>query len=119
MSGLDSLKIYQIAEELEIEVYNLTKEFPIEEKFGSVSQIRRSSATVANNIAEGYTRHGYAEKIRYMYIAKGEAEETKRNLIRSFKNGFISEDIANHLASRYTDLLKGISGYIGFIKKKQ
>jgi four helix bundle protein len=118
MSGLDSLKIYQMAEELEIDVYNLTKNFPKEEKYGSINQIRRSSAAVSNNIAEGYTRHGYAEKIRYMYIAKGEAEETKRNMIRSGKKGLISETIANDIAHRYTDLLKGISGYIKFIREK-
>ena len=118
MSGLDSLKIYQMAEELEVEIYEITKKFPIEEKYGSTNQIKRSSASVSNNIAEGYTRHGYAEKIRYMYIAKGEAEETKRNLLRSAKKGFVGELVANGLSHRYTDLLKAISGYIGFIKKK-
>lgn|SRR3989344_2923355 len=114
--SLDDLKIYQMAEELEIEVYKITKSFPKEEKFGSVNQLRRSSAAVPNNIAEGYTRHGYQEKIRYMYIAKGEAEETKRNIIRSSKKEFISDTIANGIAGRYTNLLKGISGYIKFIK---
>jgi four helix bundle protein len=116
--SLDDLKIYKMAEDLEIEVYKITKDFPKEEKFGSVNQLRRSSAAVPNNIAEGYTRHGYQEKIRYMYIAKGEAEETKRNMIRSGKKGFVLESIANDIAGRYTDLLKGISGYIKFVRGK-
>src|SRR3990167_9816821 len=96
--SLDDLKIYQMAEELEIEVYKITKSFPKEEKFGSVNQLRRSSAAVANNIAEGYARHSYAEKVRYLYIAKGESEETKRNIIRSGKKDLIADSIANDLA---------------------
>lgn len=107
-----------MAEALEIDVYKVIKDFPKEEKYGSADQIKRLSAAVANNIAEGYTRHSYAEKTRYMYIAKGEAEETKRNLIRSAKKEFIVDSVANDLANRYTSLLKAISGYIRFIKEK-
>ena len=117
-TGLDNLKIYQMAEELEVDVYELLKSFPKEETYGSADQIKRSSSAVSNNIAEGYARHSYAEKVRYMYIAKGEAEETKRNLIRSGKKGFISVEVASTLADRYTSLLKAISGYIGFLKDK-
>ena len=117
-TGLENLKVYQMAEALEIEVYKVTKDFPKEEKYSSVNQLRRSSASVPNNIAEGYARHSYAEKVRYLYIAKGEAEETKRNIIRSGKKELITELVANDLADKYTDLLKAISGYIGFLKDK-
>src|SRR3989338_235490 len=117
-TGLENLKVYQMAEALEIEVYKVTKDFPKEEKYGSVNQLRRSSAAVANNIAEGYARHSYLEKVRYLYIAKGEAEETKRNIIRSGKKDLITESIANDLAHKYTSLLKAISGYIKFLKDK-
>jgi four helix bundle protein len=116
-TGLENLKIYQMAEALEVEVYKLLKSFPREEIYGSVDQIKRSSAAVSNNIAEGYARHSYAEKVRYMYIAKGEAEETKRNLVRSCKKEFVSEEVASSLAARYTSLLKGISGYIKFVRE--
>ena len=117
-TGLENLKIYQMAEALEVEVYKILRGFPKEEKYSSVDQIKRSSAAVSNNIAEGYARHSYAEKVRYLYIAKGEAEETKRNLVRSGKKELISEELASGLADRYTDLLKAISGYIGFLKEK-
>ena len=117
-TGLENLKVYQMAEALEIEVYKVTKDFPKEEKYGSVNQLRRSSAAVANNISEGYARHSYAEKVRYLYIAKGESEETKRNIIRSGKKELIADKVANDLADKYTSLLKAISGYIGFLKDK-
>lgn len=117
-TGLENLKIYQMAEALEVAVYKILKNFPTDEKYGSVNQLKRSSAAVANNIAEGYARHSYLEKVRYLYIAKGEAEETKRNIIRSGKKDLITVSVANELADKYTSLLKAISGYIRFVKEK-
>ena len=118
-TGLENLKIYQIAEELEIKVHKITDKFPCDERFRSTDQLRRSSAAVSNNIAEGYGRHTFQENIRFLYIAKGEAEETKRNIIRSSKKGFLSEEIAKGMSDEYTGLLKAISGYIKFIKAKK
>jgi len=115
-TGLENLKIYQIVESFEIEVHKITETFPTDEKFRSIDQIRHSSSSVANNISEGYASHTYKEKVRYLYIAKGEAEETKRNILKSAKKGFLSEVLAESVAIKYTDLLKGISGYIKFIK---
>jgi len=117
-TGLENLKIYQLAENLEIDVHFVTEKFPKDEQYRSIDQIRRSSSAVANNISEGYARHTYKEKVRYLYIAKGEAEETKRNILRSSKKGFLGEEPANAIADRYTELLKAISGYIHFIRTK-
>ena len=117
-TGLENLKVYQMAEVLEVEVFKLLKSFPKEEMYTSANQIKRSSAAVSNNIAECYARHSYLEKIRYLYIAKGEAEETKRNLVRSGKKELITNLVANELADKYTGLLKAISGYIKFLKDK-
>jgi four helix bundle protein len=84
-----------------------------------VDQLRRSSAAVANNIAEGYARNSNKEKIRFLYIAKGEAEETKRNLLRSAKKEFLTVAYANELANDYTELIKMISGYIKYLQERK
>ena len=118
-TGLENFKVYGMAERLEIYVHNITKTFPADERFRSVDQMRRSSAAVANNIAEGYARHSFQEKIRYFYIAKGEAEETKRNMLRSYKKEFLEKEIAENVANEYTELLKAISGYIRFLRIKK
>ena len=60
-TGLQNLKIYQIACELGIKVYSLTKTFPDDEKFRSVDQLRRSSSSVTNNIAEAYNKSSLKE----------------------------------------------------------
>ncbi|MBU1718867.1 MAG: four helix bundle protein [Bacteroidetes bacterium] len=114
-TGLENLWIYKLAEDMEIQVHEITKKFPVDEKFRSIDQLRRSSASVSNNIAESYHKRTSKEKDRYLSIAKGEAEETKRNIIKSARKKFISEQEADKIAEQYTVILKGISAYIRFL----
>ena len=114
-TGLDNLWIYKLAEDLEVEVYEVTKKFPKDEIFRSVDQLRRSSSSVSDNIAESYHKTTVKEKIRYLNIAKGEAEETKRGMLKSAREKFISEEVAKGIAERYTIVIKGTNAYIRFL----
>ncbi len=114
-TGLDNLWIYKLAEDLEIEVHKITKKFPKDELYRSIDQLRRSSASVANNIAEAYHKTTIKEKIRFLDIASGEAEETKRNIEKSKRKGFIVQGESENLVEHYTILLKGLSAYKRFL----
>ncbi len=114
-TGLDNLWIYKLAEDLEIKVHEVLKKFPVEEKYRSIDQIKRSSASVSNNIAESYHKRSFKDKDRSLTIAKGELEETKRNILRSSRKKFLPESEAKEIADKYTVLLKGINGYIRFL----
>ena len=118
-TGLDNLRIYQQAEDLEIVMHEITKGFPKDELFRSVDQMRRSSSSGSNNIAEGYHEVTLKEKERALTIAKGEGEETKRNILKSARKKFISEEKANEIAEKYTVLLKGINAYIRFLRSNE
>ena len=118
VTGLDNLKIYKLSEELELLVFEATKKFPADEKFRSVDQLRRSSSAATNNIVEGYSRYTYKEKIRFFIIARAEAEETKRGFLRSAKKDFIFKEMSSKISNDYTVLIKGINGYIRFLRKK-
>ncbi len=76
------LLVWQRAHQLTLEIYKLTKNYPDEEKFGLVNQIRRSSASICANLAEGYKK-STKEFLRYIDIADGSLEETKYHLILS------------------------------------
>lgn len=105
-----------MAEIAELEVYKLTKNFPKEEKYRSVDQLRRSSSSVTNNIAEAYNKKSIKQKIRILIdIVKCEAEETKRDLIVCGKKGFCKDETPG-LAEKYTEILKATSGYIRFLR---
>ena len=116
-TGLENLKIYTLASELELEVFEMTKKFPTDEKFRSVDQLRRSSSSVSNNIAEAYNRRSLKEKERILNdIAKGEEEETKGNLEVCLKKRLHTNAL---ILEKYTTLLKMISGYLRFLRKRE
>jgi four helix bundle protein len=72
-TGLENLWIYKLAEDLEVEIHEITKKFPKDEIFRSVDQLRRSSSSTSDNIAESYHKATVKEKTRFLSIAKGEA----------------------------------------------
>lgn len=118
-TGLENLKIYQMAEQAELEVYELTKEYPVDEKYRSIDQLRRSSSSVVNNIAEAYNKKSLKDKIRILVdIVKCEAEETKRNLIVCAKKNFCAAESLK-ISEKYTEILKATSGYIKFLRNLQ
>ena len=110
------MRIYQLAEDLEVKVHEVTKSFPKDEFYRSVDQLRRSSASVADNNAEHYHKTTTKEKLRFLAISKGELEETKRGMLKSARKKFLTQGIADELAEEYTVLLKGIHSYERFLK---
>ncbi|MDN4165601.1 four helix bundle protein [Cytophagales bacterium LB-30] len=75
MHNLKEIKVWQKAVELSIDIYQLTQSFPQEEKFGLVSQMRRSSVSIASNIAEGAGRSSDKEFAQFLAIANGSSFE--------------------------------------------
>jgi four helix bundle protein len=65
------LEVFQISKLLVLECYRLTKDFPPEEKFNIVSQIRRAALSVHLNIAEGSTRKSHADRKRFLVVSRG------------------------------------------------
>lgn len=117
--GIENFNIYKLAERLEIFIYKVTKKFPVEEKYRSVNQLRRSSSSTADNISEAYHRYHYGDKINRMGIVRGEAGETRDGIVRAYKKGFVSRRIAGFTYEKYTELIKGINGYIRYLRNKQ
>ena len=83
------LEVWQHAHELTLLVYRITKDFPSEEKFGLVSQMRRAAVSVAANIAEGFKRQGKPDKVHFYNISEASLEELKYYFIPSQDLGLI------------------------------
>jgi len=118
-SGIENLKIYKLAVRLEVFIHKVTEKFPSDEKFKSVDQLRRSSASVSNNISESYHRYHYQDKINRIYIARGEAGETRDGIVIAYKKGFISKTITDFINNKYTQLIMGINGYVKYLKDQK
>jgi four helix bundle protein len=82
------LVVWQKAHQFVLLVYRLTGSFPKSEMFGLSSQLRRSSVSIAANIAEGFKKRGIADKTRYLNIAQGSLEESRYYLILSEDLGY-------------------------------
>jgi four helix bundle protein len=91
------LLVWQSGIQLVKEVYLLTQQFPGEEKFGLVSQMRRAAVSVPSNIAEGQARRSTAEFMQFLSISQGSLAELETQLIVSIELGFCSHDGTSEL----------------------
>ena len=85
--AFEDFKVWQKGHALVLQIYRLTKNFPQEERFGLIAQIRRSCASVCANIAEGH-RKSTRDFIRYLEIARSSLDETRYHLILSKDLGY-------------------------------
>jgi four helix bundle protein len=81
MKDFKELKVWSKAHALTLFVYGVTRTFPKDEIYGLTSQLRRSAASIAANIAEGCGRRSDGELARFLQIARGSASETEYNLL--------------------------------------
>ncbi len=102
MKDFRDLQVWQRAHDITLAVYRCTKDFPREENYGMVSQLRRCSSSVAANIAEGCGRCGNPEFGRFLGIAMGSASELEYFLLLSRDLDYLCrethESIANSVA---------------------
>ena len=81
MQDFRNLKVWEKAHSLTLDVYRSTRSFPREELYGLTSQMRRSSASIGANIAEGSCRKGDNEFGRFLFMAMGSASELEYHLL--------------------------------------
>ncbi|MEA3310236.1 MAG: four helix bundle protein [Chloroflexota bacterium] len=111
------LKVWQQAHQLVLAVYQLTPAFPPEEKYGLVSQLRRAAVSIPANIAEGFKRHGQADKIRFYNISAASLEEVKYYFILARDLHYVS-DIDELMADADT-VSRMLYGLIRSIRRSQ
>ncbi len=100
--GFKSLKVYQLAYVLAMEIFEMTKIFPKEEKYSLTDQIRRSSRAVCANIAEGYRKRQYPKHFSSKHSdADAEASETTVWIDFSKDCKYISVEKQQSLIARY------------------
>jgi four helix bundle protein len=106
-----NLKVWQKAVELAVLVYEVTKSFPTEEKFGITSQMRRSSVSTSSNIAEGSARNSSKVFCNCLDISLGESFELETQLIIAFRTGILPEEKFSLLSREIAELQKMVIGF--------
>lgn len=88
----EDLEVWKKAHKLVLGIYKLTRDFPKEEKFGLVSQMRRAVVSVPANLAEGFKKQSLRDKSNFYNIAQGSVEELRYYLILAKDLNYVSEN---------------------------
>jgi four helix bundle protein len=115
----EDLESWQISHNLALEVYKATKKFPKDELYGIVSQLRRAALSIMANIAEGFSRYHYKDKIRFYYNSRGSASELKSHLILSKDLEYITCEDYSRLSKECDRALKIVNGLIRSIERQK
>ncbi len=117
--GFEKLWIWQKAYQLMQEIHKLCEILPAHERFKIRDQIERSTSSVCDNIAEGYSSYYYDDKIKGLNIARKEVGETQNHIRKLAGKGYISNTYAQKLINEYEEVLRGINGFIKYIRSKK
>lgn len=112
----EDLPIWQEARDFSKKVFWATKEGDFAKEFRLCSQIRASSGSIMDNIAEGFERNGNGEFKQFLYVAKGSCGESRSQLYRAFDYGFLPEDKFDALKLQSEEISKSISSFIDYLQ---
>jgi len=106
------LRVWEKAHSLTLELYKATALFPRHELYGLTSQIRRASASIGANIAEGCGKRGNSEFQRYLQIASGSASELDYHLLLSHDLNFLPDEDYRSIARDLSELRRMLTSLL-------
>lgn len=115
-NSFEDLPIWQKARELAKLVFEITLKEPFCKDFKFKDQIRGSSGSIMDNIAEGFERSGNKEFIQFLYIAKGSCGETRSQSYRAHDFKYIDQETLDKLLSTTVEISGEISNFIKYLK---
>jgi four helix bundle protein len=116
LEKFQDLQVWKKAHQLALGIYKITKNFPQEEKFALVSQMRRAAVSVPANITEGFRKRGSKDKINFYNIAQASLDELYYYIILSKDLDFI-EDGSNFIPL-IEEIARMLSGLIKSIRER-
>lgn len=113
------MDLWKEAFQLQKEIYEIIKNFPKSEEYGLVSQLNRSTNSICANLAESHGRYYFLDKIRVLYIVRGEIEETQSHLIVAMSRGLVERKAGVKLVERYEKVKMSANNYINSLYKQK
>ena len=115
----EDLPIWKEARSFSKKVFDVTKNGVFSREFSLCSQIRASSGSIMDNIAEGFERDGNGEFKQFLFIAKGSCGETRSQLYRAYDYGYIEQIDLEELVIQSENISKSISNFIEYLKSSE
>ena len=117
MHNFKELKIWTKALDLSVSVYKVTASFPKDDRFGLISQIKRSAVSIPSNIAEGAGRNSDKEFIYFLSVANGSAYELQTQLLISNKLNFLKDNVLESMLNELDEIQKMNYNFQKILKK--
>ena len=115
----EDLEIWKEARDLCQMIRDITREKGINQDFKFRDQIRSSSGSIMDNIAEGFERDGKREFIQFLSIAKGSCGETRSQSYRALDYGYIDQETFNSIQEKSAQISRKISNLIKYLKSTE
>jgi four helix bundle protein len=115
----EDLKVWQMARELCREIHELTLKESFSKDFRLIGQIKGSSGSIMDNIAEGFERDGNKEFIQFLSISKGSSGEVRSQLYRAIDNEYISQKEFETVYEKSLEVSKMLKGFIVYLKESE
>jgi four helix bundle protein len=110
MFNFEKLEVWQKAIDFADLVYNQTRHFPADERFGLTNQMRRAAVSISSNIAEGSSRSSKSDFARFIEIATGSVFETVSQAFIAQRQSLLSEDQFRSIYTDAEELSRMLSG---------
>lgn len=112
IKSFTDLNAWKIGHQLVLSIYKITNDFPKEEQFGLINQIRRAAVSITSNLAEGFSRSSYKEKSQFYSMALGSLTEVQNQLLIGKDLGYILSKDFESIAETTIIVSKLINGLI-------
>ncbi len=112
IQSFKDLIVWQKAHKVVLEIYAITKKFPLEEKYGLGDQLRRASVSITSNIAEGFVMRTAKDKNRFYLISKGSTSECMNQIIIAYDLGYIKQNERDILDEALNEIMRMLSALI-------
>lgn len=112
IKSFTDLNVWKEGHKLVILIYKITKNFPKEETYSLIDQMRRAASSITANIAEGFGRQGYKEKLQFYYQSQGSLTELKDFILIAKDVGYLTEGQLNELAEQANLTHQLLQGFI-------
>jgi four helix bundle protein len=113
------LEVWQRSMTLAKRIYQITRNFPSDERFGLTNQLRRASVSVPSNLAEGQAPFGPGEFARFISIAMGSVAEIETQLLLSADLGYVGSEASSQLLAELETTGKMLRGLAKSIARRR
>lgn len=119
INRFEDLEIWKISAQIAVDIFEVCKEKPLKNDFGTKDQIQRAAFSLSNNISEGFEYDNNADFIRYLRYAKGSAGELRSQIYVLSKTGLVSEEFYNQKYQELIALSVKIKNLMTYLQNKK